>query len=219
MAGIEELRVAIRLIMDKKEVPEAIKKAAFEEIDVVKMSVEDGEPARLYVLDELHKAIEDESVERLESIGSVLEVMDGFMPSVIEDKDDDFVSDETMKLVRKAVDDFVRCEFADKGRPEGAAIAVLERLSKSNDFIPLKYNEGFLIGFSQDAACIVIYSVNNELSLDEFHKMSDKFDHREIAKTIIEQWDVGGSINIKLCNLVFDEPTDGMFQLKAYPAK
>lgn len=219
---MDESKLAIALIMKGNEVPPDILEAAVNQLEVMCMGLNEESRARKYVLGLLIDGIKEQDPSKIEDAVDLISATDLNEP-------DDFLEDEReklepttsmMNLVSKCVDDFLEYEFERKDAPTAVGMETLEQLNRRG-LIPVKYINGYLIGFDQNDGEIVVFSINNEMTRSQFISHEEDFEHVDILQPIIDQWGIprGRAFNVNFVNLKWKISDKNKFLLQTMRAK
>lgn len=204
---MNELKLALLLLLDEKELPSELKEKALNQLKVFSMAQEAGS-AEAYLADQLLKAIDEEDAEAAEHIGDMANLLYGFdgNPFDGDDHRDDGErlepTDEIADAIKQCCEDYVR--EVDDPMLQAARTAVIERLHDEHDLIPLVYDNGMLVGFNQRHRLIMVYFINQPtISKDEVVSRYDgTIDNDKIVRIIMDQWDIkDGAIKVEFLHL------------------
>lgn len=221
---MDESKLAIALIMRGEEVPPDILEAAINQLEVMCMGLNEESRARKYVLGLLIDAIKEQDSEKIEHAVELISATDLHEPDdLLEDKQDRERLEpiaSMIDLVSKCVDDFLEHEFEDKDVPVAVGMETLEQLNRRG-LIPVKYINGYLIGFNQDDGEIVVFSINNEMTRKQFISHREDFEHVDVLQPIIDQWGMpeDHAFDVNFVNLKWELKSKDKFLLQTMRAE
>ena len=127
---------------------------------------------------------------------------------------------DMVNLVSKCVDDFLEHEFEEKNFPVAIGMETLEQLNRRG-LIPVKYINGYLVGFNQDDGEIVVFSINNEMTRKEFISHGKDFEHVDVLQPIIDQWGMpeNHAFDVNFVNLKWELKSKDKFLLQTMRAE
>ena len=218
---MDESKLAIALIMRGEEVPPDILEAAVNQLEVMCMGLNEESRARKYVLGKLVDAIKEQDSDKIEHAVELISATD------LHESDEDERDRERLEpiadmvnLVSKCVDDFLEHEFEEKNFPVAIGMETLEQLNRRG-LIPVKYINGYLVGFNQDDGEIVVFSINNEMTRKEFISHGKDFEHVDVLQPIIDQWGMpeNHAFDVNFVNLKWELKSKDKFLLQTMRAE
>lgn len=221
---MDESKLAIALIMRGEEVPPDILEAAINQLEVMCMGLDEESRARKYVLGLLIDAIKDQDPDKIEHAVELISATDLHeSDDLLEDEEERERLEPTtsmVNLVSKCVDDFLEHEFEEKDVPVAIGMETLEQLNKRG-LIPVKYINGYLIGFNQNDGEIVVFSINNEMTRKEFISHGKDFEHVDVLQPIIDQWGMpeDRAFDVNFVNLKWELKSKDKFLLQTMRAE